>query len=62
MNYVITAALIGTALELVRLPELFVYGIRMCYTKDEGERLLVKKVLKMYLKGLALTGKAAWNI
>ena len=43
VNYVITAALIGTALELVRLPELFVYGIRMCYTKNEGERLLVKK-------------------
>ena len=28
----------------MRLPELFVYGVRMCYTKNEGERLLVKKV------------------
>ncbi|XP_028393498.1 CSC1-like protein 2 [Dendronephthya gigantea] len=43
VNYVITSALLGTALELVRLPELFSYGVRMCYTKNEGERLLVKK-------------------
>ncbi|CAB3987312.1 CSC1 2 isoform X1 [Paramuricea clavata] len=43
VNYIITSALIGTALELVRLPELFVYGVRMCYTSNEGERLLVKK-------------------
>ena len=44
VNYVITSALIGTAFELVRLPELFVYAVRMCYTHNEGERLLVKKV------------------
>lgn len=44
VNYVITSALLGTALELVRFPELFSYGFRMCYTKNEGERLLVKKV------------------
>lgn len=44
VNYVITSALIGTAFELVRLPELFLYAVRMCYTHNEGERLLVKKV------------------
>ena len=44
VNYVVTSALIGTALELLRFPELVVYAVRMCYTKNEGERLLVKKV------------------
>ncbi|XP_046859091.1 CSC1-like protein 2 isoform X2 [Xenia sp. Carnegie-2017] len=40
VNYIITSALIGTALELLRIPELVVYGLRMYYTRTEGERLL----------------------
>lgn len=29
VNYVITSALIGTSLELIRFPELFMYGLRL---------------------------------
>jgi len=33
VNYVITSALIGTALELIRFPELFVYAVRLCLAR-----------------------------
>lgn len=33
VNYVITSAFIGTCLELIRFPELFVYALRLCLAR-----------------------------
>ncbi|XP_032222857.2 CSC1-like protein 2 isoform X2 [Nematostella vectensis] len=43
VNYLVTSALIGTALELCRFPELAAYAVRMCFAKDEGEKRLVRR-------------------
>ncbi|XP_043929830.1 calcium permeable stress-gated cation channel 1 [Protopterus annectens] len=43
VNYIITASLIGTAMELLRIPGLIVYAIRLCFAKSEAERIVVKK-------------------
>ncbi|XP_053330940.1 calcium permeable stress-gated cation channel 1 isoform X2 [Spea bombifrons] len=43
VNYVITAALIGTAMELLRIPGLTVYAVRLCLATTEPERLHVKR-------------------
>ncbi|KAM4690695.1 calcium permeable stress-gated cation channel 1 isoform 2-T2 [Rhinophrynus dorsalis] len=43
VNYVITAGLIGTAMELLRIPGLTVYAARLCFAKTEPERLHVKR-------------------
>ncbi|XP_022103768.1 CSC1-like protein 2 isoform X1 [Acanthaster planci] len=39
VNYVITSAFIGTALELIRFPELFLYGITMLWTRSKAEKI-----------------------
>ncbi|XP_069494112.1 calcium permeable stress-gated cation channel 1 isoform X1 [Ambystoma mexicanum] len=44
VNYVITASLIGTAMELLRIPGLIVYATRLCFAKSEPERLHVKRI------------------
>ncbi|XP_068110593.1 calcium permeable stress-gated cation channel 1 isoform X3 [Hyperolius riggenbachi] len=43
VNYVITASLIGTAMELLRIPGLTVYAVRLCLAKSVPERLHVKR-------------------
>ncbi|XP_035824906.1 CSC1-like protein 2 isoform X3 [Aplysia californica] len=43
VNYVITAAFIGTALELLRFSELFVYGIKLLLSRSQAERAAVRK-------------------
>ncbi|GFN99162.1 transmembrane 63c (tmem63c), mRNA protein [Plakobranchus ocellatus] len=43
VNYIITAAFIGTALELMRFSELFVYGFRLLLTRSMAERAAVRK-------------------
>lgn len=43
VNYVITASLIGTAMELLRIPGLTVYATRLCLAKSVPERLHVKR-------------------
>ncbi|KAM4014464.1 calcium permeable stress-gated cation channel 1 isoform 2-T2 [Anomaloglossus baeobatrachus] len=43
VNYVITASLIGTAMELLRIPGLTVYATRLCLAKSIPERLHVKR-------------------
>ncbi|CAH2328483.1 calcium permeable stress-gated cation channel 1 [Pelobates cultripes] len=43
VNYVITASLIGTAMELLRIPGLTVYATRLCLSKTEADRLHVKR-------------------
>ncbi|XP_077477601.1 osmosensitive cation channel TMEM63C [Stigmatopora argus] len=43
VNYVITSGFIGTAMELLRIPALTVYGLRLCFAKSEAERIHVKR-------------------
>ncbi|CAG9759894.1 unnamed protein product [Ceutorhynchus assimilis] len=43
VNYVITSALIGTALELLRFPELAMYALRFSFIKSEAEKTSVRK-------------------
>lgn len=44
VNYLITSALIGTALELCRLPELVSYAGNMACARNDGEKRLARKV------------------
>ncbi|KAG1972292.1 calcium permeable stress-gated cation channel 1 isoform X1 [Pimephales promelas] len=43
LNYVITSSLIGTAMELLRIPALLVYSLRLCFAKSKAERIHVKR-------------------
>uniref|UniRef100_A0A8C6T0C1 Transmembrane protein 63C n=1 Tax=Neogobius melanostomus TaxID=47308 RepID=A0A8C6T0C1_9GOBI len=43
VNYVITSSLIGTAMELLRIPALTVYMVRLCVAKSQAERIHVKR-------------------
>ncbi|KAL4238495.1 Transmembrane protein 63C [Mactra antiquata] len=43
VNYVITSAFIGTALELLRFSELFTYGLKLVLSKSSAERTSVRK-------------------
>ncbi|XP_044765184.1 calcium permeable stress-gated cation channel 1 [Coccinella septempunctata] len=43
VNYVITSALIGTALELLRFPELAMYTWRLLRIKSEAEKITIRK-------------------
>ncbi|XP_071962779.1 calcium permeable stress-gated cation channel 1-like isoform X2 [Antedon mediterranea] len=45
VNYIITSAFIGTALELIRFPELFLYIITMVWTRSEAEKITARKKL-----------------
>ncbi|XP_066584176.1 calcium permeable stress-gated cation channel 1 [Prorops nasuta] len=45
VNYVITAALLGTGLELVRFPELALYTFRLCIARSRAERIHVRKAV-----------------
>ncbi|KAK3802083.1 hypothetical protein RRG08_049973 [Elysia crispata] len=45
VNYIITAAFIGTALELMRFSELLVYGIRLLLARSMAERAAVRKAV-----------------
>ncbi|XP_006884715.1 PREDICTED: transmembrane protein 63C [Elephantulus edwardii] len=43
VNYVITAGLIGTGMELLRLGSLFVYSTRLFFSRSEPERVHIRK-------------------
>lgn len=43
VNYIITAAFIGTALELLRFPELMVYMYQLCVAKSRAETSHIRK-------------------
>nr|XP_031835277.1 CSC1-like protein 2 [Nomia melanderi] len=45
VNYVITAALLGSGLELVRFPELAMYTFRLCMARSRAERVHVRKAV-----------------
>uniref|UniRef100_A0A8C4Q1S6 Uncharacterized protein n=1 Tax=Eptatretus burgeri TaxID=7764 RepID=A0A8C4Q1S6_EPTBU len=43
VNYVITAGFIGTGMELLRVPGLLLYTLRLCWAHSDGERTNVKR-------------------
>ncbi|KAM6202662.1 calcium permeable stress-gated cation channel 1 [Rhynchocyon petersi] len=43
VNYVITAGLIGTGMELLRLGSLFLYSMRLFFSRSEPERVQIRK-------------------
>ncbi|XP_063427762.1 calcium permeable stress-gated cation channel 1-like isoform X1 [Mytilus trossulus] len=43
INYIITATFIGTALELLRFSELFMYAFHLCMTRSNAEKVAVRK-------------------
>ncbi|XP_070577636.1 calcium permeable stress-gated cation channel 1-like isoform X2 [Ptychodera flava] len=45
VNYVITCAVAGTALELFRFPELFYYACNMLWTRSEAEKITKRQEL-----------------
>lgn len=45
INYVITASLLGCALELVRFSELALYTFRLCIARSRAERVHVRKAV-----------------
>lgn len=44
VNYVITAALLGTGMDLLRLGSLCLYSIRLFFSRSEPERVHIRKV------------------
>ncbi|CAH1103129.1 unnamed protein product [Psylliodes chrysocephalus] len=53
VNYVITSALIGTALELLRFPELAMYAWRLLLIKSEAEKTTIRKeILSVFPFGI----------
>ena len=44
MNYVIASAFIGNAMDLLRIPGLLMYMIRLCLARSAAERRNVKRV------------------
>lgn len=44
VNYVIAAALVGSGMEMLRLPGLLLYAIRMALARSAAERKYVKQV------------------
>ncbi|XP_054283648.1 calcium permeable stress-gated cation channel 1-like isoform X1 [Macrosteles quadrilineatus] len=45
VNYVITSAFIGTSLELIRFPELFVYTLRLCLARSKAESVSLRNTI-----------------
>lgn len=53
VNYVITSALIGTALELLRFPELAMYVWRLLWMKSKAEKVTIRKqILSIFPFGI----------
>ncbi|KRT82348.1 hypothetical protein AMK59_4453 [Oryctes borbonicus] len=53
VNYVITTALIGTALELLRFPELAMYVWRLLWMKSKAEKVTIRKqILSIFPFGI----------
>lgn len=49
VNYVIAAALVGSGMELLRLPGLLLYTIRMAFARSAAERKYVKQVCNFFI-------------
>lgn len=50
VNYVITAGLVGSGMELLRLPGLLLYTIRMVFAGSAAERKYVKQVCNGFVQ------------
>ncbi|XP_028253024.1 CSC1-like protein 1 [Parambassis ranga] len=59
VNYVITAALVGSGMELLRLPGLLLYTIRMTFARSAAERKYVKQNQAYEFEYGAMYG---WNL
>ena len=56
VNYVITSALIGTGLELLRFPELAMYIWRLLWMKSKAEKVTIRKeILSIFPFGIHYT-------
>ena len=62
VNYLITSALIGTALELCRFPELVSYAGNMACARNVGEKRLTRKVRKNSSSWWRVTGYCFWLV
>jgi len=47
VNYVITAAFIGSGLELIRFPELFWYLLQVCLSRSEAESRAIQRAVTL---------------
>ncbi|XP_050531559.1 calcium permeable stress-gated cation channel 1 isoform X2 [Daktulosphaira vitifoliae] len=45
VNYVVTSALIGTSLELIRFPELFMYALRLSLSRSKAESASARRLI-----------------
>ncbi|XP_059482443.1 CSC1-like protein 2 isoform X2 [Neocloeon triangulifer] len=45
VSYATTSAFVGTALELIRFPELFMYALKICLAKSAAETASVRKAI-----------------
>ncbi|XP_065347939.1 calcium permeable stress-gated cation channel 1 [Cloeon dipterum] len=45
VSYATTSAFVGTALELIRFPELFMYAVKICLAKSAAETMSVRKAI-----------------
>lgn len=57
MNYVVTSSLTGTAAELMRLPELFLYAVKLCFARSAAE---VGAIRKSVLWDFQIGSNYAW--
>lgn len=48
VNYVITAALVGCGMELIRLADVIIYSIYVCYSRSKAETDFIRNVLAVY--------------
>ena len=48
IKYITTCSFIGTAIDLLRLPDLLLYLIRMLWSRSKAERLCVKMVCNSF--------------
>jgi hypothetical protein len=46
VNYVITSAMIGSGLELIRFPELFWYLIQICVSRSKADTPAIRKAIR----------------
>jgi len=46
VNYVITSAMIGSGLELIRFPELFWYLIQICMSRSKADTPIIRKAIR----------------
>ncbi len=47
VNYIITAALTGAGLELIRFPELFFYLVRTCLSRSRADTPAIRDAIKL---------------